>query len=248
MKSVLRIGLMLIPVLITLIASDCKKEHWLRVYNNGVFEHKIDITGWEVNEDLVKLGGFYYPWQGEDSIDYRGCYFCEGKKYVEDYAVRYLLEVNGVVVGLYLYDVMLHQVPDHSKILTVVYTGTADSFIRKYGAGVLRAFPNLVGVHISIDSLTEFHRLDSIPSYLRLYVECSCVSNEAFELLSRHLNIRALEIRGDWNKISYDGVRHLWDLKDLRFIASLYPIPFVGFDSTNFPKLREIDSSPIPLL
>ncbi|TKJ37889.1 hypothetical protein CEE36_10905 [candidate division TA06 bacterium B3_TA06] len=83
MKSVLRIGLMLIPVLITLIASDCKKEHRLRVYNNGVFEHKINITGWDVNEDLVKLGGFYYPWQGEDSIDYRGCYFCEGKKYVE---------------------------------------------------------------------------------------------------------------------------------------------------------------------
>ncbi|MBN2380752.1 hypothetical protein JXM67_13215 [candidate division WOR-3 bacterium] len=233
--------------ILVIAALSCKKEEprTLRIYRNGEFEREVDVTGWEVNEDVIELGMFYYPWQGEDSIDYRGCYFHGFKKYVEEHPYH-LLEVNGTVTGSIID--MLWNVQDCKKILTVVYDLGSSPPPEKYNLESLMYLPNLIGVSVRIDSVEDFKKLDSIPSHLRIYVTCNRVTEEAFEKMSRYNNIRVLEVKARWDSISYSGVKHLWRLKDLRYLVSLYPIPFVGFDSTHFPKLRSIDSFPLPPL
>ncbi|TKJ37893.1 hypothetical protein CEE36_10925 [candidate division TA06 bacterium B3_TA06] len=129
----------------------CKKQRWLRLYHEAMFEDSIavfvdsiNITGWEVNEDVVELGYFYYPWQGEDSI-----YFREGSHYYEEECYPYvppplfLLEVNGKIVGLRTNPIS--SVSDSSDIITIIYEPWANDDTIHYELSVDR-FPNLVGV------------------------------------------------------------------------------------------------------
>ena len=156
----------------------CKKERWLRTYRNGVFEDSINVTGWEVNEDVVRLGDFYYPWQGEDSI-----YFREGSHYFVEECYPfvpppyYLLEVNGKIVGLRTNPIS--SVPDSSEIITIIYDPWVNDDTIHYEPSVINRFPNLVGVTIGdiyirivdvpihdyfyiIDG-EFYHRLDTVP-------------------------------------------------------------------------------------
>jgi hypothetical protein len=51
--NLLAIGLLLIGLL------GCKKEpRWLRIYCEGEFRDSIDVTGWEKNEDVVKINRY----------------------------------------------------------------------------------------------------------------------------------------------------------------------------------------------
>lgn len=238
-------------ILLALAAAlGCKKERWLRVYNAGEFEDSINVTGWEVNEDVVWLDEFYYPWQGEDSIDYSGgYYFYKGRKLLDEDPGP-LLTVNGKTVGItidYPLEVFaIYEAFDSSKIITIDYS---DPWLdeQNYNLATLERFPNLVGVQIGLDSRTDLEKLDSIPSSLRLYVSCGYATDEALEFISRYPNIRTLGVGERWVKVSPDGVKHIWKLKELRSLATPHDYLFRGWNSRHLPKLRELYSPGIIL-
>jgi len=247
-RSILKFAAVLAFVLAAMLG--CKKERWLRTYKNGVFEDSINVTGWEVNEDVVWLGELYYPWQGEDSIDYSGgYYFYKGKKVLDENPAP-LLTVNGKTVGIAidwpLEVFAIYEAFDSSKIITIDYS---DPWMdeHNYNLATLERFPNLVGVRIDLDSRTDLEKLDSISSSLRLYVFCDYATDEALEFISRYPNIRTLGVRERWVKVSPNGVKHIWKLKELRSLATPYGYLFRGWNSRHLPKLRELYSSEIIL-
>ncbi|TKJ37890.1 hypothetical protein CEE36_10910 [candidate division TA06 bacterium B3_TA06] len=223
--SLLVIGLVLIGVL------GCKKERWLRVYNNGVFEDSINVTGWEVNEDVVWLDYFYYPWQGEDSIDFR-----EGLHYFEDETgfdkhPFFVLEANGKIVGFRSDYAEVITIPDSNLILTITYPNRAYTLRYKdFSLDDLKRFPNLVGVYLSIDSRTGLSKLESIPRRIRLYLHCY-TTDDALKKLSNYQNIRTLLIEGDY---SHRGVRYLLRLKNLKLLTTK------GVNINDIPGLKRL--------
>ena len=232
----------------------CKKQRWLRVYYNGKFVDSINVTGWEVNEDVVPLScNFYYPWQGEDSIDCREAsdYYKE-ENHPNVPPPGFLLEVNGKIVGLRTHPVSF--VPDSSDIITIIYEykpwPLGDTIhYEHYELSVLESFPNLVGVTINdmcingVDGI--FPILDSIPSHLRLYLWCHCWYDEQLEVLSRYPNIRVLIMRGTVEGLTPAGFQHLRKLKQLRVLAVPsfeYDYLFQGRNAKYLPKLRKLFS------
>jgi len=213
--SLLAIGLLLIGVL------GCKKEavpptseqaqqepSWLRIYHDGVFKDSINVTGWEVNEDVIELGGFYYPWQGEDSIDYNtNLDFGHGP----EPSWFMLLNVNGKLVGVEPNEYSLSSIQHPELILTL--SGSADTVI-------LKKLPNLVGVPVFIHSSKDVDELASIPKNLRLYVQCSNITNADLRKLTRFPNIRVLGIESlsDSLKTTARGFRALRRMKELRML------------------------------
>lgn len=228
-----------IPILlaVAILALACKKERWLRTYNNGEFEDSINVTGWEVNEDVVQFGcDFYYPWQGEDSIDYRGCEFYQGKKYTYKLP-RVFLEVNGKIVGFrtdYLADV-----PDSSEIMTIDYCESNFPDSIQYDLSVLKRFPNLIGISIYIDAQTEFRKLDSIPSNIRLYLHFSNSTDGSLRSLSQYQNVRVLLLFGDY---THSGLRHLLKLRGLRIFKARDGMGVASIRRfKRLPKLRHFE-------
>lgn len=212
--SLLAIGLALIGVL------GCKKEaeilssqqvqpepRTLRIYCDGVLKREIDVTDWEVNEDVVVLDHFYYPWQGEDSINY-DCYLpFESEKIWGDAMV---LNVNGKMVGVST-DLRPPDKIARPEDIKTVMSYYDDKDIIRY----LKFFPNLIGVRLDIDSTQELKRLDSIPKSIRLYLDCYNVTNSDLRKLSLFPNIRVLYIVS-YKQITNFGLRYLTKLHELR--------------------------------
>jgi len=217
--SLLVIGLFLIGL------PGCKKEaaaepepRWLRVYHDGEFKWKIDVSGWEVGEDVIDLGFFYYPWQGEDSIDYNTYYDYFGRGPVRCW---FVLNVNGRLVGVDHNTIPPSKIEHPEWILTL--TGIDGD------TEILKNFPNLKGVDYGVSSSKDIKGLASIPSNLRLYVECSNITNRDLRRLARFSNIRALHVersdryRGYWSSggghnPTRCGFRALRRMKELRVL------------------------------
>lgn len=207
----------------------------LRIYRDGVFEYSIDVSGWEVNEDVVILDHFYYPWQGEDSIDY-DCYLpFESEKIWGDAMV---LNVNGKMVGVST-DLRPPDKIARPEDIKTVMSYYDDKDIIRY----LKFFSNLIGVRIDIDSTQELKRLDSIPMDLKLYVDCNRLSNNDLKKISRFHNIRMLALV-DCSKITDRGLRHIRRLNGLRRVRILY-MPQITEEGLkhlrSLPKLRILD-------
>lgn len=205
----------------------CRKEaapqpepRWLRIYYEGVFDDSINITGWEINEDVVWLRAFYYPWQGEDSIDYNN-YFDYWEWEPGPHRCWFVLNVNGRLVGVDPNIIPPSKIEHPEWIITLI--GVGDSL------NILKPFPNVVGVTTYTNSSEEIETLASIPSNLRLYVECSNITNRDLRRLARFSNIRALHVersdryRGYWSSggghnPTRCGFRALRRMKELRVL------------------------------
>jgi len=247
--SLLAIGLILIGVL------GCKKEavpptseqaqhepRMLRIYRDGVLKREIDVTDWEVNEDVVRLIAFYYPWQGEDSIDYNTYYDYFGRGPVRCW---FVLNVNGKLVGVDPNIIPPSKIEHPEWIITLI--GVGDSL------NILKPFPNVVGVTTYTNSSEEIETLASIPSNLRLYVECSNITNRDLRRLARFSTIRALHVersdryRGYWSSggghnPTRCGFRALRRMKELRvlWVHGLFEdSDEIDKYLKNLPKLRK---------
>ncbi len=232
--SLLAIGILLIGVL------GCKKQaeilssqqvqpeqRWLRIYHDGVFKDSINVTGWEKNEDVIELlGGFYYPWQGEDSIDYNtNLDFGHGPE-----PSWSILNVNGKLVGLEPGAFFSFAGIKHPELILTL-SGEADT-------EDLKKFPNLVGMSVFIHSSKDVDELASIPKNLRLYVQCINITNADLRKLTRFPNIRVLGIEygNDSLNITERGFKAFRRMKELRLLQvdGLY-------DSPDGPPAVEID-------
>ncbi|TET22832.1 MAG: hypothetical protein E3J71_04420 [Candidatus Stahlbacteria bacterium] len=198
----------------------CKKKaeeepepSWLRVYNAGVFEDSINVTGWEVNEDVIWIGSFYYPWQGEDSINY-DCYrlFPLINGGTEEIWNRgSVLRVNGKLVGINTNYVDTLEIAEPHDVITATVWDCEECLEVS-----LEKFPNLVGIWVSVDDSNISKTLDVIPQDIRLYVFCFDATNRSLRELSKFLNIRILYLERD--RITNCGLRHLAKLKELRWL------------------------------
>jgi len=239
--SLLAIGLVLTGLL---SCTDKQKStqltaepRWLRVYHDGEFKWKIDVSEWEVGEDVIDLGFFYYPWQGEDSIDYDYHVPEEFLPYLDSlnhhrYSKEELrkiygnpqyphsLNVNGKWVGLDIYAFPLRFIPHRESLLTVWQEDVGfddDTFFLED----LRSFPNPLIASLWLGSKLEtrekrLKELEALPSHIRLVVSCKDVTDEDLKRLSKLQNIREIYINSD--RITNKGLSYLGNLKELRVL------------------------------
>jgi len=214
MKRILQALMILNAVLLAL---SCKKEaasepepRWLRVYHDGEFKWKIDVSEWEVGEDVVPLWVFYYPWQGEDSINWT-----EYDPHGHPLWPGPYLAVNDQVAGVHLVFVSLDplEFEDPEKITTVTF----DEHLAEsdFDPAVLEKFPNLIGLTWYMDSKVDLERVETIPSHLRIYLHCGDITGADLKGLSKFSNIRSLRIED--GSLSYRDLRYLCRFKELRW-------------------------------
>ena len=273
--SLLVIGLLLIGVL------GCKKQaeilssqqaqpepRTLRIYRDGIFERKIDVSGWEVGEDVIHLSGYnsyandsfcyYYPWRGEDSIDYR--------------IDEVYLFVNGIAVGSPLNPRrgLYHTLEDScyfwkDSILTtwIDLTHWNDE---DFGWGPWDQYPNLKVVRVSVDChyphTTLRHFFGYIESFIRhgriakfgvfygqeeppdsvdVYLYCLCLCDFCLRDQIEGINLKGIEIVGLGITTNL-GLRFLRGAQDLRILAlQSYRVNNFGLRHFQYlPELKEL--------
>ncbi|TET22837.1 MAG: hypothetical protein E3J71_04445 [Candidatus Stahlbacteria bacterium] len=196
----------------------CKKKaeeepepHWLRVYHDGEFKWKIDVSEWEVREDVVPLGVFFYPWQGEDSINWT-----EYDPHGHPLWPGPYLAVNDKVVGVNLGFIPLSypEIVDSEKIITATFD---EYFVgSEFDPAVLKKLPNLIGLYWCVGSREDLERIGTIPSHLRIYLFCyHDITGADLKGLSKFSNIRSLRIED--GSLSYRDLRYLCRFKGLRW-------------------------------
>ncbi len=244
--SLLAIGLVLIGV------PGCKKEaeilssqqaqqeqRWLRIYHKGRFIKEINVAGWEEGEDVVELCAFYYPWQGEDSIDFNG------HGYDVNSGTEYpwiFLNVNGKVVGVNTGIINPSTVPNKEDIITITYE-------RELNVDALDFFPNLIGLDIPDDSLET---VASRYPDLRLYVHCGEVTRRDLRRLRKYEHIRVIVIAFSKRIKAWD-LMLLAKLKDLRILVldrgeeDHITEQNVKYLYRLLPKLRLIELTPVTI-
>jgi len=221
----------------------CKKQRWLRTYNNGEFEDSINVTGWEVNEDVVKINRYYYPWQGEDSISY--------SFYLPSYDTTIFppysyLVVNDRLAGVDPFDVHIDSMPYKREVLTLM----------RYDSN-FKLLPNLTMMAVRIDTTNDIKELDSIPRKIRLYVNITSdlLSNvdiipEVFSNIVRFRNIRVLEMALTEKHIKGDlsWTRWLCRMRGLRRVTIWVPDGTTEWGKARIesrlrclPKLRAVE-------
>jgi hypothetical protein len=234
-------AILMLASILVLAGLGCKKERWLRVYHAGVFKDSINVTGWEPNEDVVRFGDFYYPWQGEDSIDYTlESYFWEdgetSLEIGESWSYGVYLIVNNKIVGLGYDNIIPPDFNSTSSIITLLPEQRVLGFWKEFDR-----FPNLIGVRIGLDAKTEFDIIDSIPSAIRLYLGLGNAADDDLRKLAKYKNIRVLILVGDFRR---KGVLNLLRLNEMRILEVsetkvLYTRPL-----KLLPHLRRIDTYP----
>ncbi|TKJ39872.1 hypothetical protein CEE36_10090 [candidate division TA06 bacterium B3_TA06] len=273
--SLLVIGLLLIGVL------GCKKQaeilssqqaqpepRTLRIYRDGIFERKIDVSGWEVGEDVIHLSGYnscandsfcyYYPWRGEDSIDYR--------------IDEVYLFVNGIAVGSPLNPRrgLYHTLEDScyfwkDSILTtwIDLTHWNDE---DFGWGPWDQYPNLKVVRVSVDChyphTTSRHFFGYIESFIRhgriakfgvfygqeeppdsvdVYLYCLCLCDFCLRDQIEGINLKGIEIVGCGVTTNL-SLRYLRKSKGLRYLElHMCKVNNLGLRHLKYlPNLREL--------
>lgn len=220
-----------------------EKPHWLRIYCEGEFKDSINVRGWKKNEDVVRLGPyFYYPWQGEDSISYSFSVTLNDTTYVSVYSY---LVVNGRLVGIDPFSVNIDKLPCKEEILT----------LRRYDSNYT-LLPNLVMMPVRICSTDDIKELDSIPRNIRLYVYIASVFAsvdfipEVLPKISRFRNVRVLEM--DIQKEHIDSnlawMRWLCRMRRLRRITIGVPEATTELEKARiesrlkcFPRIRVVE-------
>ncbi|MBA7617350.1 hypothetical protein ES703_24664 [subsurface metagenome] len=193
---------------------EVEETRWLVVlhpeWEFGPRYERIDVTDWEPGEDVVSLGeyGEYYPWQGEDTIEFR---FENG-----------YLWVNGrrVGVNLGIGELEASDVENPEEIITA-HVGWGQ-------IPELKRFPNLITVKLSMRSFPreeKYHKsLEEIPEHVRVYVRTfpydeswwqdPNITDENLAVLAQIKNLRGLNTISD--RLTDLGMRHLRRCKNLR--------------------------------
>ncbi|TKJ37900.1 hypothetical protein CEE36_10960 [candidate division TA06 bacterium B3_TA06] len=242
MKKMLKAAAIVILVLAA--ALGCKKEpRWLRIYWEGEFRDSIDVTGWEKNEDVVKIDRYYYPWQGEDSISYSFYLPSLDTNIFPPYSY---LVVNDRLAGVDPFDVHIESMPYKGAVLTLM----------RYDSN-FKLLPNLVMMPVGVYSAEDTKGLDSIPRNIRLKVDIIppilsqvSITPEVLSNIVRFRNIRVLEITltGKDFKDDLSWTRWLCRMRGVRRVTFWVPDGTTEWEEAMIesrlrclPKLRAVE-------
>ncbi|MCK4232390.1 hypothetical protein KAX21_05515, partial [candidate division WOR-3 bacterium] len=191
-RAVFCIGALFLALAVT----ECKvQERYLVIAEEGKVKEEIDLTGWESGEEFVGLYPFYYPWQGEDTLDWR--------------IDNGLMWVNGKLIGADLEKIAAEDVPDPEAIISVSTT-------REHLAELGR-FPNLIAVAMQGEiEDADLEQLKTLSNLKVLYVSWSSVTDAGLAHLTKLANLRVLELLD--TDISDTGLTQLEVLKHLRVL------------------------------
>lgn len=238
--------LLLLPLWLEAAVSEKSKDKELIIVETSVQEYttdegqldtsyavdttRLDVTGWEPGEEFIQLGSYYYPWQGEDSIDWRseGCllmvndkprginfntYVVLGEVYRNDW-----IDPNSILTA----ELTLEQLPCLNKLPGVTFlvvgakwrdTDVAEELHIPSGAVNLKGL-ELGCIQISdsaLASLTAFKDL----RWLWLYSNSS-ITDRGLIFLEGLTNLRFLDLSstGITDK-GLKSVAKLWQLEEL---------------------------------
>lgn len=228
--------ILILATILVLSALSCKKEprltvceeRWLRITYEGDSiwwgSDSINITGWELGKETIYFWdvergfpdariGFHYPWQGEDSIDYRydedGLLWVNGKMVAGSYSKLALLDDSCLINILTLeadYYYFIHEVAYPDPLLEINIKG-------------LERFPNLSLLEVDIQEwLGRVPRiidtLSQIPQDIDIYISYGGSTGAYIRRLTEVRNLKRLFIYSrdltNWDLI------HLISLKGLK--------------------------------
>ncbi|MBD3285273.1 hypothetical protein GF359_10910 [candidate division WOR-3 bacterium] len=158
------------------------------------FKCRYDVTYWESGEDFIYLSFYYYPWSGEDSIDYSIAYK--------------LLEVNGKIVGVNLVEREAETVVDKSGIITAqVDSDNIDDLVQ---------FPNLIAVSVVGATEEDLAKLSNYDNLRAIDLAYTKITNDGLAGLAELPELRVLNL--SYTKVSDEGLQYLSELENLRSI------------------------------
>lgn len=199
------------------------EQHWLTITHNGIWERVIDVSDWEKKVDILELDRFrfpvsvYYPWQGEDSIDYS--------------IQNELLWINGEVAGL-VYDFY-----GYSSKGTLPATVKPENILvvmdKEINTRELSKFKNLQLFYLHSDSVKDLNELRNIPKNVDIY--CRVKSNRLKELVGLS-NLRGMEVGGTIDDLDVD-IAFLEKFKSLTY---LYTGSYL--EEADFESIAKLDS------
>lgn len=205
----------------------------LVITRDGVWEKNVDISGWDITKDVVELGDYpiftYYPWQGEDSIDYS--------------LDHNHLWVNGKLVGINLGSGKPEDIANPAEILAIS-VGRIEDVER------LETFPNLITAQLFLEESDNLGVLNTLPERVKLYVRCD---EAALKHLSGFANLRGVDVvvsDASWPRLEY--LKRFPDLHylrvacledypplNLRFIGKLKKLRVLEIDAVvDYPSMR----------
>lgn len=237
----------------------------LRIYRDGEFERAVDVTGWEEYEDVIHLSGYYYdsfcyyyPWRGEDSIDYQ--------------IDRAYLLVNGIAVGSPLTPGWCSRTipkntyyPWEDSILTT-WVDLTQWNNPLFDWGPWGQYPNLKVVRVSVDChyphTTLRHFLGYIESFIRhgriakfgvfygqeeppdsveVYLDFACLCDFCLRDQIEGINLKGIEIVGCGVTTNL-SLRYLRRSKGLRYLElHIWKVNNFGLRHLRYlPNLREL--------
>ncbi|MBN2380660.1 hypothetical protein JXM67_12740 [candidate division WOR-3 bacterium] len=155
---------------------------------------RLDVTDWKPFDDFVYLYSYYFPWRGEDSIDYE-IHLAE-------------LKVNAEVVGLNLLERSAEEALDKSKILTVQTDIENLTDLKK--------FPNLVALSLVGISEGDLARLKDCEGLRALDLAYTKISSEDLAYIESLTELRVLNL--SYTNVTDEGLKHLASLNNLRSV------------------------------
>lgn len=230
--SLLAIELLLIGV------AGCKKEEeapkepeetrWLQVTYDGSYviwqiRDSIDITGWKQDEGTVYLWdwergfpdahiGYRYPWQGEDSIDYRydedGMLWVNGKMVAGSYS-----KLAGMNDSCYE-NILTLEADYYYFVYEVIYPEPP----LEIKIGELKSFPNLSILEVDImESHNRVSRiidtLKKIPQDIDIHLSYEGATGRYIRRLSTIKNLKRLFLYSrdlsNWDLVQLIGAKRL---------------------------------------
>jgi len=221
---------------LVLLAGTCSKDkseevagepRWLRITYEGDSiwwgSDSINITGWKPGEETVYFWdvergfpdawiGFYYPWQGEDSIDYsyddEGFLWVNGKLVAGSYSKLAVLEDSSFI------DVVTLEADYYYFIHEVIYPDPPLEINIKE----LVRFPNLSLLEVDIQEWFDrvpriIDTLNQVPQDIDIYVSYGGSTKKYIKQISGIRNLKKLYI--------YSRDLANWDLMQLLGAKSL---------------------------
>ena len=203
------------------------EQRWLRITYEGasirLVRDSINITGWEPGEETVYfwdweqgypdvLIGYRYPWQGEDSIDYRydedGLLWVNGKMVAGSYSKLAVLDDSCLINILTLeadYYYFIHEVayPDPPLEINIKE---------------LERFPNLSLLEVDIQEWFGrvpriINTLNQVSQNINIYISYGGSTEEYIRQLTEIRNLKRLYIYsrdlGNWDLLQLLGAKGL---------------------------------------
>lgn len=178
-----------------------KSDDYIVITENGIYKEEISTAGRKQGNciELPTLHSFYYPWSGEDSIDYR----------LEDG----ILWINDQIRGADLSIVKVSNIPDAKKIATVFMDGVDTSELLKLpGLKAVKIVP-LTSAERNIAGILRIKGIEALS--LSLYI-----NDSLYSMIKDLTNVKQLGLSGTY--LTDDNLADVGAMKDLEVLNLSY--------------------------